>query len=267
MSRARHLLLGGILVALLAMLAVAIGRQRALNAALRQQVETLRHTEADTRRWRTENVRLSAALTAKAGTAAPALAPGELERARQEVAALERLIAQQQRVAAAAPFEENRDPERGMVPPEHFRNVGRTTPAKAFQTAVWAAAEANFDALAQVLALSQRGRAEAQAYLDRQPPETRRRFPTPEHVLAVVTADLLGEQEGWQIGETKTADEIHATLLVRHLKLGSVQREQPLPFERDAAGWRLSVPDAAVAELADAIASASLRVSKRAAHP
>jgi len=69
-----------------------------------------------------------------------------------------------------------------------WQNLGAATPAAALETALWASAGGDIDALAGLLALDPAARTEAAALFAQLPANLRQEFVSPERLVAVLTA-------------------------------------------------------------------------------
>ena len=139
----------------------------------------------------------------------------------------------------------NRDPEKGPTRLEYFQNVGRATPAAAFQTMIWAAVKGDDTALGNALALSDDARAEAASIQAALPPAERARYSTPEKLVALFVAGAIVEHaSAAQILEQTTSDSRHATVSVG--VAGAVD-ETKWEFQLGETGWQLTVPESVIA--------------------
>ena len=233
-------------------------------AGLQTKIAAQRKENYELRRLPGENRRLQEIVTQGNQAEAARQVREEIAKTREEVAMLEFRLRPQAATAVppADEFSANRDPEKGIVRLEHFRNLGRATPSAAFQTAVWAVTKGQDDALAPLFALSPLGRQKLQAIWDNLPPETRARFDPPEKVLGLFLAlDVLDAERLQIIGEDAPSSG-QAMLRVRQLKNGRIQpTERKIPFQRGPDGWQFVIPDAMIDGLPEALASASLHIA------
>ena len=159
----------------------------------------------------------------------------ELEQARSEVADLERR-AHAARHTGDSSSALNRDPERGLVPLEHFRSVGRASPAAAFQTFVWAAMKGDDATLASTIFLSDGARDQVSAIVAALPDADRGTYSTPEKLVALFFADALTTMPAAQVVGVSFTDTRHAVLRVR----GLTPNEQQIPLRLEQAGWQIA---------------------------
>lgn len=125
-----------------------------------------------------------------------------------------------------------------VMPLESFRNVGRATPAAAFQTAVWAMTTGDEGVLADCLALSDRARVKLEALIAGLPEPERARYTPPEKIVGLLlSAGLLLDGHGLEVGGAEYRDAAHAVLHVRPPN----GRDDPFELELGTGGWRLTV--------------------------
>lgn len=249
-----------LLVVMVVVAVTAILRQKRINERLRRELNFIQRVEAEGTRLREENGRLTGILEKLNREGAARVTEVELARARQDQLTLERREEKLLQTKAGGDVALNRDPERGMVRLEYFRPVGRATPAGAVQTAIWAAAKADFDEVGKSMVLSDAGRAKARTLLDQQPAEMRARFGSPEKLVGVLFAYDITSQEGFQLVDTTSDGAEVATVRLRRLKNGVVQvSEREMQLRRGPIGWQVVVPDREIDRIPDYLASASLR--------
>lgn len=191
----------------------------------------------------------------------------EIARTRQEIATLERRLQQ-----PAAPFRvhahftENRDPEKGPVRLEQFRDQGRATPSAAFQTVVWAATTGADDAFPALFAVSLTSREKLRAILASMAPETRTRYEPPEKLIGLLFAREILDEEGFEIGETTEPDASgRVQLRVFRIRDGRQSKsEKKYPLVQGPDGWRFPITDKMVDEIPALLAQASMYVPPRA---
>jgi hypothetical protein len=216
------------------------------NAHVRRQIARLHGQRQQAERLRDDNRQLQEIIArAQADTADGARAiHADLVRARMEVEDLERTARAshaQMRAASAHDAEHlanNRDPEKGLMPLEHFQNKGQATPAAAFQTFVWAAMKGEDATLAGMIAMDNAAREKGKAVVAALPEETRSKYPTPEKLAALFFAAALTGQPSAQVLDVSFPDTQHATVQVR----GLTDRTQKIPMQLGAQGWQIVVP-------------------------
>lgn len=188
----------------------------------------------------------------------------EIEKTRKDIVGLETALKPPLLPKASndGPFTANRDPEKGPVRVEHFRNVGQATPAAAFQTVIWALAGDEGDALASLLGLSPAGREKLQAIVTRMPLEKQARFRPAEKVIGMLLALDFLKEDGFQIGAASEPDAAgQVKLSVLRARNGrSNLLEKKLPFQHGPAGWQLPITDAMIDSIPASIEQASMYV-------
>jgi hypothetical protein len=242
-SRAFTVVLGTVVVLAFGGAIIAV---RLDNAHVRRQLDRLNGQRQRAERMRVDNRQLQEIITrVQADTADGARAiHDDLVRARAEVEELERKARvnhTQMRTQAAQDAENlanNRDPEKGLMRLEHFRNKGRATPVAAFETFVWAAMNGEDATLADMIAMDSVAREKDMAVIATFSEETRAKYPTPEKLAALFFAGTLTAQPAAQVSNVSFSDAQHATVQVR----GLTDRTQKIPMEFGSQGWQIVVP-------------------------
>jgi hypothetical protein len=135
------------------------------------------------------------------------------------------------------------------VPVSAWRNAGRATPEAALETALWAAATGEVDALAQLLLLEPDARQRAQALLDRLPESARAQYATPERLIALLTAKQIPLGAMQLVAAMPQGDDTRLLRVRLHSPEGWARTTSVAA--RGAPGdWRLVVPGPAVDRLA-----------------
>ena len=149
-----------------------------------------------------------------------------------------------------------------MIPVDAWRNKGRQTPAAAFQTAWWAAAKGDTDALAAMLELRPAARSKADALFAGLSDDERSQYGTPEKLLAFLLAKdvpLGGMRVDFGAGFGSPEQLI---LYVQLQNADGQTRQIGLAMHRQTEGWDLVVPESAVekyaAELSGAVPLAKM---------
>jgi len=221
------------------------------NLKLRAEAADLRHQNEAAVRLREENRHareLLARSESSEGDAKQALRV-ELIRLRAEAAELEQKAhaAVAGNPADARVSTENRDPEKGSARLEDFKNVGRSTPNAALQTLVWAALKGDARTLVTALSITGSARGKAEALLSSLPEAARAKYPTPESLaMLVVTDEILGYETAVQMTGTTLTDAQHAIVRVRLAESG---KEEKVPVELGADGWKIVVPEKMIDKL------------------
>lgn len=222
------------------------------NASLREKIAGLAHVGEQREALRQENQRLQELLGRVRKEAAEAQAEfqAELRQAQSDLAAAEKSwrenrVRRMEKIAALA---ENTDPDRGIARLEHFKNVGRGTPAAALQTAVWAMMKREDAQLASAVSITGAAREKAEDLLNRLPAAERIKLPTPESLAVMaVTAQIL-RTEGMAVKEFTTTDGTHGTLTLRLPEPGRPEntKEGKVPMLLAPGGWQIVVPERAI---------------------
>jgi hypothetical protein len=132
----------------------------------------------------------------------------------------------------------NRDPEKGLVALENFRNVGRASPGAAFQTAIWAIVKGDDDTLAHALALTDTARKKADTLLADLPDPVRAKYASPEKLVGVFfSAGVLIGADGFQIVGQDYDDTSHATVRLRT----SDGKDDTFSMQLGPSGWQMVV--------------------------
>jgi hypothetical protein len=237
-------------VALFAAGAFGLMRLRGHHANLRKELADLQRRSRAMESTQRENERLKSLIAQTERTDADATnaRQRELARLRAEVSDLEKRAAVRneqkttETIVESAALANNRDPERGMTRLEHFQNIGRATPAAAFQTLVWAALKGADTMLLEVLALSPEAQAKADALLARLPAAAREKFPNAESLAAMAVTGEMMKGNALEIAGYTFTDGSHALVQIRT----PAAKEAKLPMQLSPGGWQLIVPDRAI---------------------
>ena len=246
-----------------ALLVVASGvfaLQRAAAAQAREEVALLRSQREDEARLRDENSRLVVAQVPEA----------ELERLKADRAALGRLRAEvdelreranERSKPAAAPVSvapvtpklaQTLSDDEGMATGK-CRNVGRATPAAAIETALWAGAGGDVEALAGLLYFDARSRQAAEQLLASVSGPLRAQCNTPEQLIAMLTAkDIpLGRARMIQVFDQKDGvASDHVTVALELSDPKGKSKNAGLLLRQTDDGWKLVVRDKVIEDYA-----------------
>jgi uncharacterized protein HemX len=251
----------GLLFALLAAGIVVLKKQ---NAGLRERLAGLSSQNRQVNALREENERLRdlATRVRKDETDAARVVSIELQQAKGELASLEKRAKdlREQHLVRVATEANNRDPERGMTRLEFFQNVGRSTPAAALQTLVWAALKGDDAALASSLSVTGTAREKAEALLARLPENQRMKFHSPESLAALAIVGDILKTEALEVKGVTMTDATHATLALRR---PDSAKEAKIPMLLGAEGWRVVVPERAVDGLVRRLGEAGAEPEKK----
>ncbi len=182
-----------------------------------------------------------------------------LTQARAELEAARRRKESQRSSQAPVPVTRAASPETppparfaagSIVPAEKWKNAGNATAEAALETALWAAAGGDVDALAANLVFpNATDHAAAQAAFDALPDEVRLRYRTPEQFVAAMTIPQVTMSEAgvfsWGDG-TKTEAPFTAIKVVQG-KFSNSSKATILLLGRQDDGWKLIVGSSVVA--------------------
>ena len=213
------------------------------NAKLRIRAGELRHRNETVVHLTEENQRTREFLTqtkSDAAEAAQALHADVLHM-RADVSDLEERahVVFAQKSAAAAELAASRDPEKAMTRLENFQNVGRTTPASAVQTLIWAAVKNDEPTLAGIFFVTGDAKEKIEALFARLPSSAREKYPTLQSVASLLVSQEILRVDAAQIISTTQLGSDHAFVTVRG---GGSDDEAKVPMELGPDGWRVLVP-------------------------
>ncbi len=234
-------------IAALALAAAAmLGRQRQTAVGLRAEIAGQRALVREHTRLQAENQRLAATQatpaeldTLFADRAAVAQLQAELDslrhRATESAARLEKGPEQ---AAPTLPLTGN------VLAHPLWKNRGAATPAAALETALWASAGGDIEALASLLAFEPDAQAEALALYAQLPEKLRQEFVSPERLVAVLSAKDVPLGSATILGEYPSA----VDTIVSAKIFDAEGQQKRLLFSLRAEGdrWRLVVPENAV---------------------
>ncbi len=236
-------------------LAGLLGWQQREAALLRAAITSRRERLHERDGLASENRRLAAAQPSDAEMEGWVSRLKQAEQLRAQLAALrgrEEAAAKASRVAQpAAEVRSGPSLAHGLVAADHWQNVGQATPDAAFETALWAAATGDLDALTGVLGFDASTREEAAALFERLPPAMQSEIATPERMMAVLTAmdvplgrAMIVRQEGVE------RDGINLTAQLTDA--GGRATTARFSMKADAGRWQLQVPASVVRKYAAA---------------
>jgi hypothetical protein len=226
------------------------------NRDLRRQIAELAGPGKRAVQLQEDNRRLKRLVdeTRRDGAAAGQIMAAELRDARTELAEVTRkraqesreklLTAQKKEVVLAA----NRDPEKGPVRMENLQNLGRGTPAAAFQTLCWAALKGEDDLLAGSMLIEREDRSHLQELLAGFSLDARARYQTPEKLVALFVAGDILKKATAEIAEQVVESPERVALMVR---VGENPKAVRMPMQRTSDGWRLAISSSQVQKLID----------------
>lgn len=223
----------------------ALGLLHVRNVSLRRQLERRQPAQQQAAALREQNLRLRALAEEHGRDAQTAAAKvrEEIERAREEIAKLEKAAATQRAEAEAKRVRDtnalavNRDPMSGLTRLEHFRDVGQGTPVAAFQTMVAAALRGDEARLAQVFTIPPTTRERAEPLIARLPEEERGRWSAEKLAMLWVTGALT-ELPALEITEQRFES---ADSAVVSFSAPQFARGEKLNVKLTPEGWKIVV--------------------------
>lgn len=143
-----------------------------------------------------------------------------------------------------------------VVSAEEWKNAGRTTPAAALESLMWAAAGGDIETMVAAISLNYDSRVLAKARLAEMPEALRESYGTPERLVALLTMPNvpLGAMQVIKIDVSVPANTQNTEMAVMQVRLKSAEerwQEKTLVLFRNptnADGWRFAVQTPAVAE-------------------
>lgn len=225
---------------------VAFWRLREANARLRPQIAAARDQRAEKLRARDEDRRLQALVALAQRDDADAMRAIQLEaaQARNEVADLEKRAEERRaaklakEAAAAEALAKNRDLTKGLVLLENCADVGRATPAEAFQTMIWATVKGEDDVVARMSKITGASRLLAEGVIAGRTGQ--KEYATPEKLVALLFADALLDVSAIRVADQRVEDATHVTLTVERVS----GRSAELPMELGPEGWSFVASEA-----------------------
>jgi len=180
---------------ILAVFTLAVGavlvRQRQVAAGLRGEIAGLRAQARERARLQAEHQRLTSTQPAPGERATLLADRAAVTQLRSELDALRRRASESatgRRTEGPAQPQSTPPLTGNIIAYKLWKNLGAASPAAAFETALWASAGGDIDALAGLLALDPAARAEAAALFAQLPANLRSEFVSPERLVAVLTA-------------------------------------------------------------------------------
>ena len=224
-----------------------LGWQRRAAASLRGEIAWQRAQVRERAQLQAENQRLASAqptpeqlevLVAERTTVAQLRAELDSLRRRANESATARRTEKPEQAPPTPPLTGN------VLAFHLWKNLGAATPAAAFETALWASAGGDIDALAGLLALEPDARAEATALFAQLPEKLRQEFVSPERLVAVLTAKDVPLGSATILGQYPSAADTKISAQI----FDAEGKHKVSLFSLRAEGdrWRLVVPGNAV---------------------
>jgi hypothetical protein len=237
-----------VLIAITGLWLAGVAWQRREARELRAAIERQRAGLAERSRLEAENKRLAAAQPSDEEMEALVAKLAMAEQLRAQLASLR----QREEAAARVPAPTAATPAPSLLGNsigfDHWRNVGQASPDAAFQSALWASANGDLDALAGLLTFNEAAREEAAALFARLPPAMRNEVTTPERLVALLTAMDVPRGRAGIVGQFSSAGgtRVSAQLIDAEGKA----KVAVFTLQRDGDRWRLAVPPAVVKKYA-----------------
>ena len=233
-----------VLATVLGVAAAGLGWQHRTTTALRGKIDR-QHAEArDLALLQAENRRLAAAQPTEEELTDLLARQITLEQLRSQRIAMQHREEAMARVVTTEPAVPSL--KGNSVGYKLWRNVGQATPDAAFETALWAAATGDLDVLAGLLAFDGEAKKQATEAFDRLPAAMQDELGTPEKLIALLTAVDVPLGRASILGEVSTP----AGTRVSSQLIDAEGKSKVALFTLQSEGdsWRLRVPAGVVAK-------------------
>ncbi len=233
-----------VLATVLGVTAAVLGWQQRTTAELRGKIGRQRAETREVARLQAANQRLAAAQPTEEELTDLLARQVTLDQLRAERITMQRREEEMAQPVVAGPAAPSL--KGNSVGYKLWRNVGQATPAAAFETALWAAAAGDLDALAGLLAFDDEAKKQATAAFDRLPAAMQDELGTPEKLIALLTAVDVPLGRASILGEVSTP----AGTKVTSQLIDAAGRSKVTLFtlQPDGDSWRLKVPAGVVAK-------------------
>jgi hypothetical protein len=230
------------------LLLAGVAWQRREAGELRTAIERQRAGLAERARLEAENKLLAAAQPSDEEMEALVAKLAMAEQLRAQLASLR----QREEAAARLPAASAARPAPSLVGNsigfDHWRNVGQASPDAAFQSALWASANGDLDALAGLLTFNDAARDEAAALFARLPPAMRNEVATPERLIALLTAMDVPRGRAAILGQFPSASGTRVSAQLTDAE--GKAKVAVFSLQADGDRWRLAVPASVVKKYA-----------------
>jgi hypothetical protein len=235
-----------VLVIALGLTLAGLGWQRQSRQQLRRELAQRQDQAQERRRLEAEQRKLAAAQPTESEVADSLARLSVAEQLRTRLAMLHR------REGTTVPV-----PQTGNVVPdapaihslagntvaaEEWQNAGRATPEAALQTALWAAAGGDLDALTDTLSFDAAAGDQAAATFERLPAAVQNEVGTPERLMALLTAVEVPLGNATIIGQSATLNGSDIKVTARLTDVDGKPRVVVFDLQNDTNRWRLQVP-------------------------
>jgi hypothetical protein len=240
MSRSNWLAVGGTLL-VLALGIPALLLQRSHHSVLRLEIAAAREERAELEKLRAATARLQS----------QQLSPDALAKLRADHAALARLRAEidtlkdqlrRQLTTASFPL------PAGMTPVENLTDAGRASPRAAAESFLRWRDLSNVEALAKSMRLEGDARHKVEEVWKNLPQESRTKYPTPEHLVALLQAAAAPVRAIEIINESRLGADTMSVGVRLQFENGKIGTQQ-LDFRRTDDGWLWSTSPAVVEKM------------------
>jgi hypothetical protein len=130
------------------------------------------------------------------------------------------------------------------VPAHLWKNTGQATPAAAFETALWAAAGGDVDALSGLLWFDARAQASAEKIFATLPAGLQQELRTPDRLIALLTAKDVPLGSAQILVQYPTAE--GTKIVAQLIDSAGKAKESLFALRNEGTTWRLVVPADAV---------------------
>ena len=215
-------------------------------------------------RLRVQSKILSLDLSGSSNPREPSLAPAEGAKLRadrdaaaslrREIASLqerrEALVARQPVVSltkdAPPPAEPPRSITNSVLAPSEWKQRGAATPTDALETALWAGANGEIEALMPLLGLDGEARSKAEALLGKMASQIRAQYASPERLVALLSAKEVPLGGAQIMHVFSPASDGRKVLAVKLVSPDGSSRITTFNARPDGTQWKLTVPVKAV---------------------
>lgn len=235
-----------VLVVALGLTLAGLDWQRQSHRQLRRELAQRQDQAQERRRLDAEQRKLAAAQPTESEVVDSLARLSVAEQLRARLALLHRRegttvpVAQTRSAAADAP--EIYSLAGNTVAAEEWQNAGRATPEAAFQTALWAAAGGDLDALTDTLSFDAAARDRAAATFERLPAAVQNEVGTPERLMALLTAVAVPLGNATIIGQSATLNGSDIKVTARLTDVDGQPKVAIFDLRKDDDRWRLQVP-------------------------
>jgi hypothetical protein len=216
--------------------------------SLQQNLERERRNsrELESARRTNEQIVAAAELRGKFSEQIEVREEATLEHLRMEIAQLKARAAARSRLTSdPAASVQSKSITQEMVPADQWRNAGQGTAPATLETALWAAAAGDVEALSGLLSIDPVVRTKVNAMLLRLPASLRQDYGTPERLIALLAARDV-PMGAAQIRDFRVSDVKGTQLLAVLRDAENNYRSANLTLRQEGEAWKIVVPESAV---------------------